>query len=73
MLEKRERKIERERDLETGEIILGLESVGSPSLSNYGGAGIEPFRNHVGTPVGPHEPGVNNGDGGIHGGFRGVL
>jgi hypothetical protein len=52
---------------------LGLESVGSPSLSNYGRAGIEPFRNHVGTPAGPHEPGINNGDGGIRGGFRGVL
>jgi hypothetical protein len=54
-LEKRER----ERDLETGEIFWDIESIASPSLSNDGRAGPDPFINHAGTPAGPREPGVH--------------
>jgi hypothetical protein len=39
----------------------GLESATSPSLSNHGGAGLDPFRNHTGAPAGPHKPGVHDG------------
>jgi hypothetical protein len=51
------------RDEETGENIWSLESVASPSLSNYGGVGLDPFGGHIGSPVGPHEPGVHDGAG----------
>jgi hypothetical protein len=61
VLEKRERK-HTQREIKTGENFWGLESVASPPLSNYGIAGLDPFRDHAGTPAAPHEPGVHDGD-----------
>jgi hypothetical protein len=58
---KRKREIDREREIEIGGNFWGLESVASPSLSNYGGAGLDPFRGHIGTPARPHGPRVHDG------------
>jgi hypothetical protein len=41
----------------------GLESVVSPSLSNYGGTRLDPIRGHVDILARPREPGVHDGGG----------
>jgi hypothetical protein len=55
---------DRERDRNRTNL-WGSKSVASPSLSNYGRAGLDPFRGRTGAPVGPHEPGIHDG-GGAH-------
>jgi hypothetical protein len=48
------RKRGREIDIETGEReLLSLQGIASPSILNYGGAGLDPIRGHVGVSVGP--------------------
>jgi hypothetical protein len=42
--------VPKEREIEIGENFWGMDSVASPSLSNYG------------TPTGPHERGVYDSD-----------
>jgi hypothetical protein len=42
---------------------LSLQGVASPSLPNYGGAGLDPVRGHARAPTKPCELGVHDGGG----------
>jgi hypothetical protein len=59
MAEKKERDGSRNR----GEHLLCLQGVASPSLLNYGGAGLDPNRGHDRAPAGTPELGVHDGSG----------
>jgi hypothetical protein len=59
MAEKKEREISRN----SGERLLSLQGVASPSLLNYGGARLDPIGGHAGAPTRPHESGVHDGGG----------